>query len=294
MKKLNKKQKTILIVVLFLFLSVAATTIIFMDRIREFLPNDEGAIALQEEDNSSEDSDQETTTGAAENEEESENESEEQEGPAIIPGFEVSDEEQIWRRETEIEIFSISYENGESAVTVQSDRGDKVIAPGTEQSYTFKVKNTGNVAMDYTIAVDAYVTPGELSIPIESRINRHDGYWMAGGADEWVDIATLDQTVGNYTLGAGRYASYTLDWRWIFESGDDEWDTYLGNLAVDEDITFTLVIRTIAEVSTDPGNTNGMLPQTGDSGNMILYAALMSGALLVMLLVLFLRGKEEE
>jgi hypothetical protein len=38
---------------------------------------------------------------------------------------------------------------------------------------------------------------------------------------------------------------YILQWRWPFDI-DDEYDTMLGNLAVEEDISLTIVIRTTA------------------------------------------------
>ena len=56
------------------------------------------------------------------------------------PGFMVIDENDvIWGTETEVEIFKVSYEDGEGNITVKSDNGEKVVAPGTENSYTFKL-----------------------------------------------------------------------------------------------------------------------------------------------------------
>ena len=135
--------------------------------------------------------------------------------------------------------------NGEKVITVNSGNGDKVIAPGTENSYTFKLKNTGNVALDYTVEVDAYFTPADIEIPITGRLNRYDGTWVIGGKDEYAKVPVLDTAEDNATLGAGKYTYYTLDWLWPFESGNDELDTMLGNLAVDQELTFTIVIKTM-------------------------------------------------
>ena len=104
------------------------------------------------------------------------------------PGFEVSDDNTVWTTNTQVEIFKLSYENGEANITVQSSDGEKVFAPGTENSYTFKLKNTGNVALDYTVDIDAYFTPGETVIPITARVNRYDGKWLVGSGDSYVDI----------------------------------------------------------------------------------------------------------
>ena len=86
-------------------------------------------------------------------------------------GFEASDDKTVWTTNTKVEIFRVSYENGEQVVTVNGSNGQKVIAPGTENSYTFKLKNTGTVALDYTLEVDAYFTPADIKIPISGRTN---------------------------------------------------------------------------------------------------------------------------
>ena len=56
------------------------------------------------------------------------------------PGFQVEDENTVWEGQTDVEIFRVSYENGEGQITVQSGKGDKVIAPGTENEYTFTLQ----------------------------------------------------------------------------------------------------------------------------------------------------------
>ena len=45
--------------------------------------------------------------------------------------FETYDENTVWKGETDIEIFRMSYENGQGQVTVNSMDGDKLLAPGT-------------------------------------------------------------------------------------------------------------------------------------------------------------------
>ena len=50
-------------------------------------------------------------------------------------GFEVSSDDQVWGAKTDVEIFRASYENGEYQVTVKSENGDSLIAPGNENSF---------------------------------------------------------------------------------------------------------------------------------------------------------------
>ena len=67
----------------------------------------------------------------------------------------------------------------------------------------------------------------------------------------------------------------------------------LGNLAVENDITLTVAIRTSASYSgdDDPG---GYPPQTGDESHILLYGVLMFLSLAGLLLLLAMAWKERE
>ena len=315
----NSKTKWIWLSVLILFVCVAATTIAFMSRLDSFLLDDEGAISLITEDTSETDDSSDETDGtqsqdsAATQDSETEQDSTsstdtpgtdepdpststtpEVTQPPKNPGFEAGDDKTVWGTNTQVEIFSVSYVNGEQIITVKSDNGDKVIAPGTENSYTFKLKNTGNVALDYTVEIDAYFTPADIEIPITGRLNRYDGTWVIGGKDEYAKVPVLDTAEDNATLGAGKYTYYTLDWLWPFESGNDELDTMLGNLAVDQELTFTIVIKTTATESSNPYDDSGITPpQTGDNTNLTLWIVLAVSSFAMMIFLLFYQNKEK-
>jgi len=193
-----------------------------------------------------------------------------------------------------VDIFRISYENNEQKVTVNSDNGDKLIAPGTENSYTFKLKNTGNVALDYTLELDAYVTPENIRIPIQARLNRYDGTWIVGDQEHYAEVSVLDNASDKDTLAAGKYTYYTLDWQWPFESGDDAWDTHLGDLAVDQDLVFTIEIKTTAEADVNPSSGGGITPPyTGDDSSLTLWIILAASSFVVILLLLFYRSADK-
>jgi LPXTG-motif cell wall-anchored protein len=315
----NSKTKWIWLSVLILFVCVAATTIAFMSRLDSFLLDDEGAISLITEDTSETDDSSDETDGtqsqdsAATQDSETEQDSTsstdtpgtdepdpststtpEVTQPPKNPGFEAGDDKTVWGTNTQVEIFSVSYVNGEQIITVKSDNGDKVIAPGTENSYTFKLKNTGNVALDYTVEIDAYFTPADITIPITGRLNRYDGKWVVGGKDEYANVPVLDTATDSATLGAGKYTYYTLDWLWPFESGDDELDTLLGNLATEQELTFTIVIKTTATESSNPYDDSGItLPQTGDNSNLTLWIVLAVSSFMMMLFLIFCQNKEK-
>lgn len=220
----------------------------------------------------------------------------------------------IWETESSLELFSISYENGEGTVTAKSGAGDHVLAPGTENSYTFRMKNTWNTALDYTMEIEAYVTPQNVRLPIQVRMKDYEGSWMLGGEEDWEDILALDGVKDEARLGVSRYAQYTLNWQWPFESGDDVYDTWLGDQSTDQDITLTVVIRTTVSADTDSvpgkdpspgggtsegiGSLIGALvsPRTGDHSHIVLYAVLAaaSAAVLIFLLILIFRRRKEE
>lgn len=315
----SRRTAWIWLSVLILFVCVAGTTIAFMSRLDSFLLDDEGAISLITEDTSETDdssdgtdatqSQDSTATQDSETEQDSTSSTDtpgtdepdpststtpEVTQPPKNPGFEAGDDKTVWGTNTQVEIFRVSYVNGEQVITVNSGNGDKVIAPGTENSYTFKLKNTGNVALDYTVEIDAYFTPADIEIPITGRLNRYDGTWVIGGKDEYAKVPLLDTAEDNATLGAGKYTYYTLDWLWPFESGNDELDTMLGNLAVDQELTFTIVIKTTATESSNPYDDSGITPpQTGDNTNLTLWIVLAVSSFAMMIFLLFYQNKEK-
>lgn len=198
------------------------------------------------------------------------------------PGFEAGDENTVWQSQTSVEIFRASYENGEGQVTVNSHNGEKLLAPGTENEYKFTLKNTGNVDLDYTLQIEAYFSDGEKAIPVVARLVDYQGRYVAGSADGYVDVLELNNVSISESISAGYIAPYTLQWQWPFD-GDDTYDTWLGNLAMEEDITLTIVIRTTAEYGGQGG-----LPDTGDHSNLLLPAVIMVASFAGLLTVLLL------
>jgi len=290
----NSKIRFIWLSVLVLFVCVAATTVVFTNRVNAYLLDDEGAISLISETQSPQSSDnlsdtEDTAAQTVTSEVVSATDSPETKAPSVAnpkPGFEASDDSTVWATDTKVDIFRISYVNGEQLVTVQGENGEKVIAPGTENSYTFKLKNTGNVPVDYKVEVNAYFTPADIEIPIVARLNRYDGKWIVGGREEYEKIPSLDSAWDEASLGAGKYTYYTLDWMWPFESGNDEFDTLLGNLAVDSDLVFTVEIITTATANDDPTVNSGITPpQTGDNTNLTFWIVLSAASFAIMMIL---------
>lgn len=209
----------------------------------------------------------------------------------LDPEITVHDDVRTWETETKVDIFKIAYENGEALVTVDG-MGDKVIAPGTGNEYTFYLKNTGNVMLDYTLEIEAFFTPDTQPIPVEVRLKGYDGTYLLGAEDSWADVLELNQVKDEASISVNRYAYYTLEWQWPYESGDDTYDTLLGNLAVDEDLTLTIVIKTVAtgeDMTTEIHRTDRVT--TGDSTNLLLWVFLAVGALVLVTVYFVLKKK---
>lgn len=206
--------------------------------------------------------------------------------------FRAYDENTVWAGQTDIEIFRISYENGAGQVTVNSHNGEKVLAPGTANTYSFALENTGANPVKYEMSMEAFFTDGTHVIPVEARVYDHEGNYFAGSADAYADVRMLNDVSDSGKLSPGYIMPYTLQWQWPFE-GDDAYDTLLGNLAVDEDITLTIVIRTVASYVPSAGDG---IPKTGDTSNIYLMSAIMaaSAAGLVILFFLYRRKGEED
>lgn len=225
-------------------------------------------------------------------------------------GFWTYDENTVWSTHTDIEIFRLHHDNnGDLVWTVESSNGDKVFAPGTENEYNWSLKNTNTVGLHYVMTVEAYeVLPDGIYLPINGRIYNHDnGSYLVGGADEWPDVLEFDGVKEEGVISAGRVKDYTLQWRWIFERGEqiqeglykgdyteDFYDTMLGNLALDEDLELHIIIRTSAWID-ESGKPGGHVP-TGDDFRPAVWTAVAAAALvgLIFVVILALRERKKE
>lgn len=200
--------------------------------------------------------------------------------------FETRDKTTVWKGRTDIDIFRFTYKNGSGQVTAASGNGEKIIAPGTSGTYSFALENTGKNGVIYEMTMEAYFSDGTHTIPVLARVRDGDGKYLAGSAKAAVDVLELNKVSDSGWLYPSYVMPYTLEWEWPFET-DDEYDTLLGDLAKDADITLTIVIHTSAYYSLETGETNG-IPKTGDTSNVGLMMAVMvaSAAGLMFLLLL--------
>jgi hypothetical protein len=105
-----------------------------------------------------------------------------------------------------------------------------------------------------------------------------DGSYIAGDAKTWINVEELNSLQEHRTLKKGESVEYTFQWKWEFESGNDEYDTTLGSASVTTDIGLSVEFSVLAEANTDV-ETNGGFIDSG-LGNIVFLG------LLVFLLIL--------
>lgn len=194
----------------------------------------------------------------------------------------------------EIQVFYAEYDNN-GEFTVKSDFGDKIVAPGTENSYDLYVRNVGKAPISYILEAESHITVDvngtQTEIPIEASFYTPRSSYLLGGEDSLENLGKLDGVTDNGGLSPQNQAKYTLCWRWPFD-GDDEFDTMLGNLAAEGEV-LTIKVAFSVTASYDP-NAAGGSPITGDSSNIGLWVAFFVISAFTLIILLFLRKKEND
>lgn len=209
--------------------------------------------------------------------------------------LEVYDAVRSWSTETRVDLFKESY-NG----TVEAENGDKVIAPGTSNFYSFTLENDGNLPLNYTISlkVETFGTGAESNtdVPLEWRLLAGDGVAIS----DWRGYTETAEVLKGGALAARNRNNYTIQWRWAFERGEDTdgEDTELGNLAARRPVGAEATIIVHAEEQTVPSGGLGKpsWPKTGDTSDLGVYIVLMtiSGGGLLLLIRSERRRKKTE
>ena len=188
------------------------------------------------------------------------------------PSLDITDQDgKKWINEEIVDIFKTDYKNGEGQITVASQNGEKIIAPGTITKYSFALFNDGNVALRYETDIDFSMLANGVEatdikdFPLLVRLTTDEdgGRYLIGSDTEWVSVskAEIDSYVSQ--LGASSYENFTLEIKWEYEGGNDEYDTLLGNLSAEGmengkgGLLITMGINTTAEEHIDPEAQGG-------------------------------------
>ncbi len=171
------------------------------------------------------------------------------------PDFESGGEGGSWEGSASVDLFKDVYTNAAGDVIIESANGDKVVAPGASNTYDFTMKNTGNISLDYSITLVTDFALEGITLPFQLRL-RNGEEWIVGGDESWEPAAELASVTLKGRLESGKYTTYTLEWRWPYEtSADDERlladlnDTLIGDSAVSADVDFSLDIGIRSQIT---------------------------------------------
>ena len=185
-------------------------------------------------------------------------------------------------------IFCVSNANGKGETTALSDDGEKIIAPGTSWNYSFSLQNTKNFTLRYAVRTEAIIEGLDegMTLPVLSRLKGPNG-WLTKQGNQYTPVLELNDILDNGVLSPNTEAKYRLGWQWPFESGNDELDTMLGDLALEKDITLYINIYVYAREETDQDIYGGEpIPGTGDDFRIGFWLAAMIISLFAFIAVL--------
>ena len=188
--------------------------------------------------------------------------------------------------DAEVDLFSIIYKNSTGEITVIGADGEKVVAPGTRIDYTVRLRNKDKVAIDYDVVPTAKFS-SEHEIPILVRLLDSEENYIAGDAKTWITVEELNGITSQGTLRRDESAEYTFQWKWPFESGDDAYDTFLGNETITQDISIEIAFAVYAEANTDMHVNGGFVP----SGRAAILLCLIFFILLLAAIILLILYK---
>ncbi len=217
-----------------------------------------------------------------------------------VPGVENGNGEAKWETETSVDLFKNTYTDADGKITVESVNGDKIIAPGTSNDYSFTIKNTGNISLDYTLKIEGSFKISDKQLPFYVRLRIGDE-WIVGGEEEWIHLDSLGDIATSRTLPRDKSDTYTFEWKWPYDADEesdkligefndallsaDANDTQLGDFALALDTDFSLNITTSAVV------TPGTLPIFGDGTFVwteLVFVCVMAGLILACMIFLIL------
>ncbi len=155
----------------------------------------------------------------------------------------LSDNPNAWTNTAQVDIFD---HNDDAVKTDGTGSADDVIAPGTENTYTYSLLNELDSQLEYTMVVSA-ANDTEYEIPVQVQLLDGNGNSISG---DWLYLSEFADVTDNGTISASSDVTYSIRWKWDFEGDNadsDVYDTYLGDTAVNEEISCHIDIKIVAE-----------------------------------------------
>ena len=116
---------------------------------------------------------------------------------------------------------------------------ERKLMPGSKGSYGFYVSNPKSYQITYRMRISA--PGGQLLLPLRYRL-KSDGKYLCGDSKTWL---TADQlATASVELDPGTEKEYLLEWQWLFEGGDDAYDTRIGS---SENLEYQVIVTIAIE-----------------------------------------------
>ena len=185
-----------------------------------------------------------------------------------------------------LDVFALEYQNDSGEVTIKGADGDKVLAPGAVVEYSIRIRNTDKVAIDYLLVPKVNFL-SDIKLPIEVRLIGPGEEYIVGSATEWVEMEQMNAVERKETLVAGESIEYYFQWRWPFEAGNDDYDTWLGSNVDNLDIGAEMSFGVHATANTDVELNGGAFGyRTPDVTYIIIFIVLLVAAITLLVIML--------
>lgn len=169
---------------------------------------------------------------------------------ARVARWDFTDEKEATRT---VDLFQQSYtvaENDEGTAVdehtwVASSDAWKVIAPGTNGMYEYSIKGTAetNFKVKKVLSITNNVVLDNGYDPLEFSTDGTN--WVKSSAITAINDETVYPANANITVDGKLY------WRWVYETGNDDFDTELGKKAVTDDLTIVATVGATVEQTKD-------------------------------------------
>lgn len=161
------------------------------------------------------------------------------------------------------DLFQSSYTDADGDTIVASSDAWKVIAPGTNGFYSYEVTGTAETNFKVTnlleitngVVLDNGYDPLEFSIDATSATDENAEWLNAADFNDKYGVAADDTDNGIvYPANVQAKVGGKIYWRWVFETGNDDLDTQLGEAAVEDNLVVTVKIDTTIEQTQEKAN----------------------------------------
>lgn len=186
----------------------------------------------------------------------------------------------------ELELFRIRYRNEDGEITVEGLDRQKVVAPGTQVDYDVRLRNSDSVVVDFVMVPEVEFLTDD-PVPVRFKIMDTYGNYLAGSEDEWADPLSLNDLEHKGSVHPGEVFTYHITWLWEFE-GDDEYDTYLGNVTGNKRPGISVSLTTESTASPVAPKSNNHLMHLFGEGFGCCWCCWLVWILLIIIVVLLI------